>query len=208
MNRDNRSVAGQSTRQRILKAALEEFAKFGKAGARVDRIATQAKINKAMIYYHFNSKENLYYASLMDHIGQFASELQERVSGEKTLREIFEKLVEQYILIFSRSSFFKQILLRELAEEDSPIISKIAEVISQSGVPNILYNKLLSETESGRIRKLDIRQTIASLISVNIGFFVISPIVLEIMNVVDSEKFIAARKEAVVDLILNGVLIK
>lgn len=45
---------------RILAAAAAEFAARGFAGARVDRIARRARVNKAMLYYHFGSKQHLY----------------------------------------------------------------------------------------------------------------------------------------------------
>ena len=50
------------SRTKIFEAAIDEFSEFGFAGARVDRIAHQAGINKAMIYYHFDSKKKLYQA--------------------------------------------------------------------------------------------------------------------------------------------------
>lgn len=48
------------TRERILAAATEEFAAFGVAGARVDRIAQAAKANKSQIYEYFGNKERLF----------------------------------------------------------------------------------------------------------------------------------------------------
>ncbi|HWI74359.1 MAG TPA: TetR family transcriptional regulator [Baekduia sp.] len=50
----------QATRQRLLDAASAEFAAFGIAGARVDRIAAAAKSNKAQIYHYFGSKDDLF----------------------------------------------------------------------------------------------------------------------------------------------------
>ncbi|MFH2048604.1 MAG: hypothetical protein ABIJ12_04075, partial [bacterium] len=105
-------------------------------------------------------------------------------------------------------NYFKKILIRELAENNSPIINKIAETINQMGIPNILQDKLLTEMESGRVKKLDVKQALVSLISMNIGFFIISPIISKILNLDDFDNFLSARKEAVVDLFLNGVLIK
>ena len=49
---------------RILAAAAVEFAARGFGGARVDRIARRARVNKAMLYYHFKSKQGLYRALL------------------------------------------------------------------------------------------------------------------------------------------------
>jgi len=50
----------QSTRQRILDAATAEFARYGIAGARVDRIADAASCNKSMIYAYYDSKDRLF----------------------------------------------------------------------------------------------------------------------------------------------------
>ena len=50
----------QSTRQRILDAATAEFARYGIAGARVDRIAAAAGSNKSMIYAYYTSKDQLF----------------------------------------------------------------------------------------------------------------------------------------------------
>ncbi len=44
----------------ILAAALHEFSHFGLAGARMDRIAENAKLNKRLIYYYFTSKDDLF----------------------------------------------------------------------------------------------------------------------------------------------------
>jgi AcrR family transcriptional regulator len=50
----------QATRQRLLDAAYVEFAQYGIAGARVDRIAAEAGANKALLYHHFESKDGLF----------------------------------------------------------------------------------------------------------------------------------------------------
>src|SRR5215469_3475735 len=50
----------QQSQQRILDAALQEFAAKGFAGARVDAIARRARINKRMLYHHFGDKAGLF----------------------------------------------------------------------------------------------------------------------------------------------------
>jgi AcrR family transcriptional regulator len=50
----------QATRRRLIAAAREEFAQYGIAGARVDRIAAAARANKAQIYHYFGSKDDLF----------------------------------------------------------------------------------------------------------------------------------------------------
>ncbi|MEV5432399.1 TetR family transcriptional regulator [Streptomyces sp. NPDC052701] len=48
------------TKRRLMKAAIEEFAAYGLAGARIDRIAENASANKRSIYMHFGTKEELF----------------------------------------------------------------------------------------------------------------------------------------------------
>ena len=54
----------ERTRQKILAAATDEFARYGLGGARVDRIAQRAGANKRMLYYYFGDKDRLFLAAL------------------------------------------------------------------------------------------------------------------------------------------------
>src|SRR5688572_7235307 len=58
--------AARDSRAAILRAADDEFSDRGYDAARVDRIAAAACLNKAMLYYHFGSKRNLYLEVLRD----------------------------------------------------------------------------------------------------------------------------------------------
>lgn len=50
----------EATRTRIFDAAVAEFARHGIAGARIDRIASEAKANKQLIYAYFGNKAELF----------------------------------------------------------------------------------------------------------------------------------------------------
>ncbi|MEU1995987.1 TetR family transcriptional regulator [Nocardia gamkensis] len=60
-----------ATRQALLRAAREEFAQYGLAGARVDRIAEAAGVNKERIYGLFGSKDKLFDVILIDTLREF-----------------------------------------------------------------------------------------------------------------------------------------
>ncbi len=59
-----RSRDADRSQQAILAAARDEFAQYGLAGARVDRIAGRAGLNKRLLYYYFTSKDDLFLAVL------------------------------------------------------------------------------------------------------------------------------------------------
>ncbi|HEU4424246.1 MAG TPA: TetR family transcriptional regulator [Pilimelia sp.] len=61
-----------ATKARLLDAAVEEFARYGVAGARVDRIAESAQANKRLIYLHFGNKERLFEIVVERALGELA----------------------------------------------------------------------------------------------------------------------------------------
>ncbi len=73
------SYDSKATRERILAAATAEFAEFGVSGARVDRIAAEAKANKRAIYDYFGDKDALFGAVLEDQMTHCAEEV--RIDG-------------------------------------------------------------------------------------------------------------------------------
>jgi len=64
----------QETRRRLVEAAYSEFAAHGIAGARVDRVAATAGVNKALIYFHFGNKEGLFTAVFEQIVNQTLAE--------------------------------------------------------------------------------------------------------------------------------------
>jgi AcrR family transcriptional regulator len=61
----------EATKQRILEAAIGEFAARGAAGGRIDRIAAAAAANKQLIYAYFGSKDELFDAAVADQVERF-----------------------------------------------------------------------------------------------------------------------------------------
>ncbi len=59
-----RAMQARETKNRILKAAVKEFAEAGFSGGRIDRISTEANSNDRMIYYYFGNKDKLFLAVL------------------------------------------------------------------------------------------------------------------------------------------------
>ncbi|WP_043738809.1 TetR/AcrR family transcriptional regulator [Nocardia asiatica] len=67
-------AAGQATRDRILVAAKAEFARYGIAGARINRIAAAARASKDRLYAYFAGKDELYAAVTEQWVAQTTDE--------------------------------------------------------------------------------------------------------------------------------------
>jgi TetR/AcrR family transcriptional regulator len=102
---------------RILAAAAVEFAARGYAGARVDRIARRARVNKAMLYYHFRSKQGLYRALLRDTFGRAAERLRATAAAGATPAEQLDLVIVGIAAFIRQHRHFAAIMLREIAEQ-------------------------------------------------------------------------------------------
>lgn len=110
-----REQSSARTLKRILEAAEGEFGEHGFAGARMERIARRAGVNKASLYYHVGGKEALYKKVLMDILPDFKGSLTdelEAAQGAKERMAVFIRMLAHTIAL--RDSISK-ILLSELA---------------------------------------------------------------------------------------------
>jgi TetR/AcrR family transcriptional regulator len=111
-----RKSAAAASRDRVFAAAAAEFASRGYAGANVDRIARAARLNKAMIYYHFKSKAALYRAILRDMFGAVRDAVADVEASAAPPSEKIRRFVEAIAAAAEARPHFPPMWLRELAE--------------------------------------------------------------------------------------------
>lgn len=195
-----------ATYDRILRAALDEFAEHGLAGARVDRIAERADVNKAMIYYHFSSKEKLYHTVVEDHFRKAIADADRRIDPNQTLPELLAALAGVYAHVaVDRPKIFK-IIMRELASPKSDIIEHAARAIGSAGVRAEVLDQIKAGRSSGELRDVRAKHAIVSFICMHIGYYMLAPILHQALDIKDPDKFSADRPGAVLDLFLHGVI--
>ncbi|HLS87548.1 MAG TPA: TetR/AcrR family transcriptional regulator [Burkholderiales bacterium] len=91
--RTNGARDPERTRRRILEAATSEFARHGLGGARVDRIAALARVNKRMLYHYFGAKEDLFLAVLEESYARIRAAERSLDLEHKDPREALRRLV-------------------------------------------------------------------------------------------------------------------
>jgi len=104
------------SRQRVLGAATVEFALRGFEGTTVDRIAARARLNKAMIYYHFTSKRALYTRVLRDVFTAMGDRLSAIATSDAEPAVKMDRFVATFVLEGQTLSHVAPIMLREIAE--------------------------------------------------------------------------------------------
>jgi AcrR family transcriptional regulator len=107
--------APRDSREQVLRAAASEFAARGYDAARVDRIAAKARVNKAMIYYHFGSKLELYVEVLRDMFRAVGSRARGLADSLDPPDQKLDSWVAMIVEEASARPWFPPIMLRELA---------------------------------------------------------------------------------------------
>ena len=194
-----------STREKILESARREFAEKGLSGARIDKIAATASINKAMIYYHFHSKDELYQAVIEDHISGIADFIEQNVVAEADPEAFIFNIADFLSSLFRRRSDFIPIMLREMAAGGGRVQIAITRLIANKGIAGRLKNMIDYGKYQGRFRDIDSTQAIVSFIGMNIFYLLLAPAINSVWEVSDEAKFRQERPAAVADLFLNGL---
>jgi TetR/AcrR family transcriptional regulator len=165
------------TRARILEAATREFSSNGLAGARTERIAEAAGVNKALIYYYFQGKEALYTATL-----EFVAERMAAVSmkvltlecsaGERLLRfalNHFDRIYSQPVF----QSLMQQEMIR-LRRGESVTVTPLVEKLFRP-----MGDKILAIAEegirSGELIQVESSQIMYSTLGPNVFYFLSAP---------------------------------
>jgi TetR/AcrR family transcriptional regulator len=166
------------TRARILDAALGEFSTHGLAGARTDRIANSAGVNKALLYYYFESKENLYLAALEMISAKIRDRtlavfLRESSPGERVLRsalEHFDRILTQHE--------FQGLMQQEMIRLHKGESGALPILVTRVFAPVItMYQAMVREgIEAGELIQADWMQIHLATLGANVFYFLSAPI--------------------------------
>jgi TetR/AcrR family transcriptional regulator len=105
----------RGSKEQVFRAAAVEFAERGFEAAGVDRIAAKARVNKAMIYYHFGSKLGVYTEVLRDMFRAVGERARALADGPGTPEEKMDAWILAIVEESSARPWFPPIMLRELA---------------------------------------------------------------------------------------------
>lgn len=112
----NRRRTRPDSQLAIFRTAAEEFALHGYDAARVDRIAAKARVNKAMIYYHFGSKAGLYGEILRDMFAAVGARVRAIAASDAAPDDRIRAFVEAIGVEADARPHFPPIWFREIAD--------------------------------------------------------------------------------------------
>jgi AcrR family transcriptional regulator len=83
-------------------------------GTRMQEIADEAGINKALLHYYYRSKEKLFEAVFQSVFAGFFREMKSKLVGGNTIEEKVEIIVDQYTNLLDKNPFVPHFIINEI----------------------------------------------------------------------------------------------
>jgi TetR/AcrR family transcriptional regulator len=198
----------EESRAAILQAAAKEFAELGIAGARIDAIAREARVNKALLYYYFTDKETLYGAVLDSAFSGMKSRVFEVLDSELPPREKVMAYVCAYFDFLASNQTYPKLMQREMMrarEGRSEHIDRLVKTYFQPVYKRVgeLLRKGIAE---GEFRQIDPVHFVPSMVAMIVFYFSSAPVMQRIVRFNPlTPRRIAERRAAILDFISTAL---
>lgn len=195
----------QDTEGQILNAAKNVFQKKGMDGARMQEIADEAGINKAMLHYYYRSKQLLFEAVFSSAFSLLAPQLNKILNDDSSIEEKVKNFTHNYISFIIKHPYLPNFIIQELNRNP-----KFFEKIQQNAAfPTLekFKNQVNEEVEKGILKPINGEQLFINIISLNIFPFVATPLIKGFLKIDDKgfKQLMEQRKTAVSEFIINSI---
>ena len=194
-----------STEQVILNAAITIFQKKGMSGARMQEIADEANINKAMLHYYYRNKQQLFEAVFMQAFQKLAPQLNLIFASEVGVNEKIRRFTASYIDFILENPYLPSFIVQELNNNPEFVV----KFMSHKGKPDPkpFLRQIEEEIKAGNIKNIPPKQLLLNLLSLTIFPFVGEMMIKVIMRISDSEfkKLMEERKTLIAEQLINSI---
>jgi len=164
----------QSTEQQILEVAKKVFVRKGMAGARMQDIADEAGINKALLHYYFRNKEKLFEVIFMQAAEKLFPRINAIFDADQPLFEKIESFCDEYISVVMENPYLPLFVLNEINQYPEYFLQKVWAGKSKPN-PAKFLEQIEKEVKRGTIKRISPLHLLMNLISMTIFPFVSKP---------------------------------
>ena len=201
-----------NTEQKILNAAKDVFQKKGMTGARMQEIADQAGINKALLHYYYRSKEKLFQKVFEKAFALFIPRVKEMIFAEKPILEKIDFFVENYIELLQKHPYIPGFIINELNRNPHILIEIIEKntLVKQDHLIENLEKQIQRDVKANTIKPIDAKNLFINILALCVFPVVAKPVLTGVLFDNDQkayEKFLSQRKDLVKEFIKNALLL-
>jgi TetR/AcrR family transcriptional regulator len=164
-----------STQEKILKAARKVFLRKGMYGARMQDIADEAGINKALLHYYFKSKQQLFEEIFMEAAAKLFPRINAIFGSDDSLFVKLEKFCGEYITMMSENPYLPLFVLNEVNQDPVQFMNRFWGR-DKRPEPQKFLLQIQTEIQKGTIKNISPLQLLMNLISMTIFPFIGKPV--------------------------------
>ncbi|NOU59052.1 TetR/AcrR family transcriptional regulator [Marinifilum sp. JC070] len=201
----NMREKSEETQKQILDAAKKIFAAKGLAGARMQEIADEAGINKALLHYYYRNKEKLFEQVFEGAIRKLLGPLASFLADDSELFTKIRNLCHHYYNVLIEYPFIPIFVLSEASANPDRFLRlmKFEGVVEAKEKTRMQIQQYINE---GKIRPIDPRELLWNIMSLCIFPIVSRPIAVEILYSNDDvSEVLKQRADRVADFVIQSI---
>ncbi len=201
-----RAKKDKTTEEKILAAAKTIFVIKGMAGARMQDIADEAGINKALLHYYFHSKEKLFEKIFAEAAQKLFPKINEVFSSDVPLFEKITQFCGEYITVVMENPYLPLFVLNEINRDPKFFLEKIMK----GGIkpnPEKFLAQIEAEVKKGSINPVSPLQLLMNMLSMTIFPFVAKPMMQRVLGLdeLQYQSVMEQRKKEIPRFIIDSI---
>jgi len=191
-----------STEGKILEAAKKVFIQKGMYGARMQEIADEAGINKALLHYYFRSKNKLFEAIFEKVFLELVPKAFSILKADIPFEEKINQFVSNYIDLVIENPFMPIFIINEINQNPGRF-SQITHLVGT--IKGTVFKEINEKVKSGEYREIDPVQMFSSVISMTLFPFLAKPLIQGAFGYSDEKfkEYLEERKKLIPEIILS-----
>jgi AcrR family transcriptional regulator len=192
--------------QRILAAAKKIFTREGMAGARMQDIADEAGINKALLHYYFRDKDKLFEMIFQEEAQKFFPKIAMIFQSDTPLFEKIENFVNEYIDEMLANPYLPWFVMNEINRDPDQFLNKMLQN-THFPQPVKFIEQIEREIKKGTIKKVSPIHLLLNLLSMTIFPFIAKPMIIRNVRMNESQFRLAMdqRKTEIPKFIIDSI---
>ena len=194
-----------TTEEKIFEAAFKVFQLKGFKGARMQEIADEAGINKAMLHYCFKNKELLFESVFMNAFGKLAPQINEIFKSQDSIFEKIKKFTDSYISFVMNHPFLPQFIIQEM-NNNPEFVTKFLKKENRPD-PTKLIHQIENEIKLGILKPINPKQLLIDIFSMTVFPFAAQALLKGMIQVSNEEfmQLMEERKKYIYEQIITSI---
>lgn len=200
----------KDTEQIILDTARKHFIQKGFSSTRMQEIADEAGINKAMLHYYFRTKDKLYRGIINQILRFVIPKFAGAISKEGTFWERVETIVDVYIDTLSENPDFPVFMMLELSQKQESFIEELQKHAGTFAAVHSFVQEMMMEMQAGKIKQMNPAHLLLNILGMTVFPFMAKPIYSTIFQTSEEDyrKMMQERKIVIVDFLKSALRVE